>query len=92
MVNKFQENVIEEAGKNRIMIIQGAAGVGKTLVGTLIATKYAEQGKKVLLTAVTFPASKAICEHMTHSLSIHHNHQLHYQFIRYIRAIVKVRT
>lgn len=81
-----------EAGRNRIMLIEGAAGVGKSLVGTLIAVKYAEQGKKVLMTAVTFPASKAISEHMTHSLSIHHNHRLHYQFLRYIRAIVKVRT
>ena len=84
--------MIQEAGRNRIMMIEGAAGVGKSLVGTLIATKFAEQGKKVLLTAVTFPATKAISEHMTHSLSLHHDHQLHYQFLRYIRAIVKVRT
>ena len=75
-----------------MMIIEGAAGVGKSLVGTIIATKFAEQGKKVLLTAVTKQASKAISEHMTHSISLHHDHLLHYQFLKYIKAIVKVRT
>lgn len=47
------------------MIIEGAAGVGKSLVGTIIATKFAEIGKKVLLTGVKKQASKAISEHMT---------------------------
>lgn len=61
-------------------------------MGTLIATKYAEKGKKVLMTAVTKQASKAISEHMTHSLSVNHDHLLHYQFLKYIKAIVKVKT